>query len=164
MANKRLAKPAETDNQAQYRPPEPNPALRRLDRLVGTWNIKGRTFNSKEDNITGRVAIEWLPGGFFLQLRGELELEGFKLHSLEIVGYDPATNAFSSAVYSSMEEKPAHYQWGIRGDTVTHWTEGSKYTGTFNADGSILAGGWRPEEGMRETAGSSYDATMVRVQ
>jgi hypothetical protein len=38
--------------------PKPDPALKRLDKLVGTWEIKGRTLNSKEDNISGRVTIE----------------------------------------------------------------------------------------------------------
>jgi hypothetical protein len=30
--------------------PKPDPALRRLDGLVGTWKITGRTLDSKEDN------------------------------------------------------------------------------------------------------------------
>ena len=45
-------------------PTQPDPALRRLDRLVGTWEIKGRTLGAAEDNIRGRVMIEWLAGGW----------------------------------------------------------------------------------------------------
>jgi len=40
------------------------------------------------DNTSGNVVIEWLPGGFFLQLRGEIRMENFEVRSLEIVGYD----------------------------------------------------------------------------
>jgi hypothetical protein len=35
--------------------PTPDPALKRLERLVGTWELKGRTLDAKDDNISGRV-------------------------------------------------------------------------------------------------------------
>jgi len=144
--------------------PAPNPALGRLELLVGRWEIKGRTLDSKDDNITGRVSIEWLPGGFFLQQRGEMEFMGFKVQSLEVVGYDPATKAFTSTVYSNMAGVPAAYWWDVQGNIVTHWTAGSKYTGTFSEDGSILSGGWRPEEGKEGPENAAYDAIMIRVE
>jgi len=141
-----------------------DPALRRLDKLVGTWELKGRTLDAKEDNIVGRVTIEWLPGGFFLQQRGELDFMGFKLQSLEIVGYDPATNTFPATVYSSMSGAALPYYWDVQGDVVTHWTGGSKYTGTFSEDGNTLSGGWRPDKGIEQSAENTYDATMIRVK
>ncbi len=42
--------------------PHPNPALARLERLVGAWDIRGRTFNSATDDIRGKVVVDWLPG------------------------------------------------------------------------------------------------------
>jgi hypothetical protein len=50
-------------------PPRPDPALKRLERFVGTWDMKGRTLGSEVDNVSGRITFEWLPGGFFLQQR-----------------------------------------------------------------------------------------------
>ena len=141
----------------------PDPALKRLEKLVGTWSIKGRTLDSQDDNISGRVTIEWLPGGFFLQQLGEMEFMGSKIHSLEIVGYDPSTKAFFSNVYSNMAGVPAPYEWDVQGNVVTHWTEESKYTGTLSEDGNILSGGWRPEEGKEGPENVAYDATMTRV-
>jgi hypothetical protein len=44
---------------------QPDPALKRLEKLVGKWELKGRTLNSKEDNITGWTTFEWMPGNFF---------------------------------------------------------------------------------------------------
>ncbi|MHB1909009.1 MAG: hypothetical protein ACYCQJ_09095 [Nitrososphaerales archaeon] len=38
---------------------KPNPSLRRLQKLVGTWEMKGRTFDSDRDNVGGRVNVEW---------------------------------------------------------------------------------------------------------
>ena len=141
----------------------PDPALKRLEKLVGTWSIKGRTLDSQDDNISGQVTIEWLPGGFFLQQRGEMEFMGSKIHSLEIVGYDPSTKAFFSNVYSNMAGVPAPYEWDVQGNVVTHWTEESKYTGILSEDGNILSGGWRPEEGKEGPENVAYDATMTRV-
>ena len=143
--------------------PTPDPALKRLDRLVGTWDIKGRTLNAKEDNISGRVTIEWLPGGFFLQQRGEMEFMGPKVYSLEVIGYDPTTKTFVATVFSNIDGAPTAYYWDIQGDTVTHWTEGSKYTGTLSEDGNVLAGGWRPDNGEPGPDNATYDATMIRV-
>jgi len=141
----------------------PDPALKRLEKLVGTWSIKGRTLDSQDDNISGQVTIEWLPGGFFLQQLGEMEFMGSKIHSLEIVGYDPSTKAFFSNVYSNMAGVPAPYEWDVQGNVVTHWTEESKYTGILSEDGNILSGGWRPEEGKEGPENVAYDATMTRV-
>jgi hypothetical protein len=155
--------PPETNTQTEHFP-KPHPALKRLERLLGTWNLKGRTLDSQDDNIRGQVTIEWLPGGFFLQQRGEMELMGFKGQSLEIVGYDPATNIFPSTVYSSMDGIPLPYYWDIQGNVVTHWTEGAKYTGTFSDDGNMLSGGWRPDKEDEATAGNAYDAVMIRVK
>jgi hypothetical protein len=143
---------------------KPDPALKRLDKLVGTWELTGRTLGSQEDNISGRVTIEWLPGGFFLQQRGEMDFMGFKAQSLEVIGYDPTTNTFPSTVYSSMDGAPASYSWDVQGNVVTHWTDGHKYTGTFSEDGNTLAGGWRPDKGTEETAENRYDAVMTRVK
>ncbi len=155
-----------TTDQSEFaeRLPRPNPALTRLERLVGAWDIRGRTFNSAEDDIRGKVVVDWLPGGFFLELRGELESRGFHVHSLEIVGYDPSTRAFAAHVYSSMGENAAVYQWDVQGDTVTHWTEGSRYTGQFSADGDTLSGRWRPDEGEPKSEGNSYEAIMTRLK
>lgn len=141
----------------------PNPALKRLDRLVGTWSLKGRTLNSKGDDVSGRVIIEWLPGGFFLKQSGKIDVRGFEVYGLEIVGYDPSTKTFTSHVYSNMSGNPAAYQWDVKGNIVTHWTKEAKYTGTFSEDGNTLSGGWRPVEGIRNTPENTYDATMVRI-
>ena len=143
--------------------PKLHPALKRLERLVGRWKLTGRTFDSKVDNISGKVAIEWLRGGFFLQLRGLIRMEGLEVYSLEMVGDDAKAKNFSANVFSNMDGVPAKYYWQVKGDRVTHWTKGSKYTGTFSKDGQILSGGWRPDKGQKDTTGSSYDAVMTRV-
>ncbi len=153
-----------TSPQTQPQPPKPNPALKRLDKLVGTWSLKGRTLDSKDDSISGKVVIEWLPGGFFLQQRGEINFMGFEIHAVEIIGYDPATNDFPSTVYGDMSGLPLAYRWDVQGNTVIHSGLGAKYTGTFSKDGNTLIGGWRPEDGQKSGPENTYDATMIRIK
>ena len=93
--------------------PIPDPALKRLNRLVGTWCMRGRTLGSDKDTITGTTTFKWLPGGFFLQQGMEMDYEG------KLIGYDPKTKAFSSYVYSNMAADPWPYEWDIQGDTCT---------------------------------------------
>ncbi|MDQ3005333.1 MAG: DUF1579 domain-containing protein [Chloroflexota bacterium] len=91
--------------QAGDQAPEPDPALKRLDVLIGTWDLKGRTLDSDEDNISGWNTFEWLPGGFFLKSTGEINFKGALIQSLEIIGYDPESRTFPSNVYSNVDGK-----------------------------------------------------------
>jgi hypothetical protein len=45
--------------------PQPNPALERLDRLVGTWTMEGRLVGSDETTIKGDTTFSWLAGASF---------------------------------------------------------------------------------------------------
>lgn len=144
---------------------EPHRALQRLQPLIGTWKLTGRTPGAESDDVRGTVVISWLAGGFFQEQRGTIEMlsTGFKVEALEIIGYDPETDTFPSTVYSGLGGQPASYAWDVKGNVVTHWTKGFKYTGTFGSDGKTLTGGWRGEDGLTETE-SSYDAVMTRVE
>jgi hypothetical protein len=53
--------------------PQPNPELKRLDRLVGRWTMEGNLVGSDEKNITGETTFRWLPGGFFLEQRVRID-------------------------------------------------------------------------------------------
>jgi hypothetical protein len=64
--------------------PRPNPALRRLDRLVGRWSMEGNLVDSDEKNIKGETAFRWLPGGFFLEQR--VQIDFVHLHRLVAPG------------------------------------------------------------------------------
>ncbi len=144
--------------------PAPDPALKRLEKLVGTWALTGRTLNSSEDNITGWTTFEWMPGGFFLKSFGEITFQGFLIQSLEIIAYDPKSKTFPSSVYSNLSGTVLSYEWDVQGNIVIHTGLGAKYTGTFSEDDDTLTGGWRPDEGKESTDGNAYDAVMTRVK
>jgi hypothetical protein len=43
--------------------PQPDRALERLDRLVGTCSMEGSFVGSDEATIHGETTFSWLPGG-----------------------------------------------------------------------------------------------------
>jgi hypothetical protein len=150
---------------ATAQPPQPHPALRRLDRFVGTWEVRGRTLDVEDDNVSGRLAFEWLPGGFFLQQRVALNFMGFDIAGLEVIGYDPATGRFPSTVFASMVGVPIPYEWNVQGDRVKIRTElagGATFTGTWAEDGSSMSGGWRPDPGKEGPGNIAYDISGKR--
>ena len=81
--------------------PQPDPALKRLDRFVGRWSMEGNLVGSDEKNIKGETAFRWLPGGFFLEQRVRIDFVGLQIEALELIGYDPEANTFPSTVYSN---------------------------------------------------------------
>jgi hypothetical protein len=149
---------AETKTQEQA-PPKPDSALKRLDRLVGTWIMQGRPLGAEEDTITGTTTFKWLHGkngeSFFLQQDMEMDYDGAVIKSRELIGYDPKKKQFSSFVYSNMAPDPWPYTWEIQGDDITISINkkpmDATFRGKFSADGNSWTGGWRPNPGADET-------------
>jgi Protein of unknown function (DUF1579) len=146
--------------------PGPDPALLRLDQFVGTWEMIGRTLDSEVDNITARTTFEWLAGGHFLVQRFEANFVGMELQSLELIGYDPATDTFPSTVYSNMAPMPLPYRWQVGDELLTIKAEslGATFHGRWNADRTVFSGGWRPDPGHEDQPGNiPYDISGSRA-
>src|SRR5918992_71961 len=99
--------------------PTPDPALKRLDRFVGTWAMEGNLVGSDEKTIGGGTTFRWVPGGFFLEQVFQMDFSGVEIHSVELIGYDPETDSFPSTVYSNLSPVPLPYRWHVDGDDVT---------------------------------------------
>jgi hypothetical protein len=148
--------------------PAPDPALRRLDPLVGTWQGRGRYLGSDEDDIVGTITFSWLPGGFFLRQDIDLDLAGqTRIRSHELIGYDAETGGFSSHVYTNMSPVPLPYRWDVQGDqvtiSVTFGPLDATFRGELSEDGRTFSGGWRPNPGADETINAAYDMTGTRI-
>jgi hypothetical protein len=147
------------DTQAQL--PTPDPALRRLDRFVGTWSMKGHLVGSDEITVMGRPTFRWLPGGFFLEQRATLDFLGMQIESLELIGYDPETDTFPSTVFSNLSPTPLPYRWEVDGDnlkiSVSYGPLDATFTGTWAEGGDTFGGGWRPNPGADETSNLPYN-------
>jgi hypothetical protein len=147
--------------------PQPNSALKRLDRLVGRWSMEGHLVGSDENNIKGETEFRWLPGGFFLEQRVQIDFMGLKIDSVELIGYDPETDTFPSTVYSNFAPVPLPYKWDVQGENVTiavsYGELDSTFTGSWREDGTF-SGGWRPNPGADETVNVAYDIGGHRLE
>ena len=146
----------------------PDPALRKLDRFVGSWDMEGNLVGSDETTIRGRATYRWLPGGFFMEQHVTLDFAGFaQIDSLELIGYDPESGTFRSTVYSNMSPQPLPYTWTIDGDTVTisvrYGPLDATFTGRWSEDGEHFGGGWRANPGADENVNVAYDIAGGRA-
>ncbi len=151
---------ADNNTNAQYQPrepPKPNPDLKSLDRLVGTWKVSGGT--------EGIVTYEWMEGGFFLIQRVDLEQYGQKIKGIEIIGhlqpFGEAPSADIKSRYYDTMGNTLDYVYELDGDTLTIWggekDSPAHYTGKFSDDGNTLTGAW-------EWPGGGYESTATRVK
>jgi hypothetical protein len=154
-----------SDTQSQM--PTPNPKLKSLDPMVGTWKISGRTIGADADNITGEITIEWLPGGFFLKQTIRINFAGmFEPQGLELVGYNAEKDMLTSLAYSNMAPFPVPYSWEMKGDDLTiHMDAGATMHASISKDGTSFAGGWRPDPGHENDPGMvAYDLKGTRIK
>jgi Protein of unknown function (DUF1579) len=145
--------------------PTPDPALKRLDPFVGTWEMEGNLVGSEEKTIKGETTFRWIPGGFFLEQVFHMDFAGLEIHSVELIGYDRETDSFPSTVYSNLSPVPLPYHWRVDGDDVTigvtYGPMDSTFHGKIGAD-DTFSGGWRPNPGADETVNVAYDISGRR--
>jgi hypothetical protein len=138
-------------------PNTPHPALRTLDRLVGTWRITGEQFN-------GTTTFEWMDGGFYLIQRSESDHNGRRFTAVEYIGYDQDTDTLRSHMMDSAGSNFT-YTWQLDGDQLTVWfgDHGSDnfLSATIDPTGTTVTGGWQWPDRAGGTDG--YTATMTRI-
>lgn len=148
-----------------------DPAFKPLEKLIGTWEAKGRTLNATEDNIFATTTFEPILDGKYIQITNHMTFESENakhVHdSWEILSYDAERNVFPTAAYSTLGDGPGsmtEYEWAVEADgTIIHRGAGAIYRGTFSEDGNVLKGGWRPDDSGDGRDEASYDLTMTRV-
>jgi hypothetical protein len=138
---------------------KPNPDLKSLEKLVGTWKQSGE--------VDGEITYEWAEDGFFLIQHVDLTQYGNKIKGIEIIGHEFTFGAEPSAeiksrFYSFLDGMTLDYVYEMEGNTLTIWggEKGSPayYRGTFSADGNTLTGGWV------YPGGGGYKAITTRVK
>lgn len=139
-------------------PSVPNPDLKNLEGLIGTWRVSG--------GLQGTNTFEWTEGGFFLIQRFDFERDGHPIRGIEIIGHEQQFGAEPSAeiktrVYSFTDGLTLDYVYEMNNDELTIWMEkkgSSGYMkGKFSDDGDSLNIEWT-------YPGGGYKATAVRIK
>jgi hypothetical protein len=132
-------------------PSTPNPALKKLERLLGTWKISS-------DFVTGTVRFEWMEGGFFMLQHVDFQRDDHKIKGIEYIGFDEDTQTLRSHLMDNNGSNFT-YTWDLEGDTLRIWF-GEKdsdnfYVGHFNDAGDSYAGRW-------QWPGGGYEAVATK--
>ena len=132
----------------------PNPDLRSLERLIGTWKVSGEA--------DGTVRYAWVEGGFFLLQH--VELGGSK--GLEVIGHEqrygeePSVD-IKSRYYGFGEGETLDYPYEVHNNTLTIWMgdRGSPayYEGTFDSGETTLTCAWHYH------GGGGYSTVSTKV-
>jgi hypothetical protein len=136
--------------------PVPSDAVRRLDRLVGTWTVTG--------GAEGTVTYTWLDGGHFLLQNVDLTQDGQPVRGLEVIGHERKFGAEPSTDirtrYYDSAGNTFDYVYELTGDELTIWAgerdSPAYFRGEFTADGDTLEGAWV------YPGGGGYESTMRR--
>ncbi len=79
----------------------PNPALRRLEFLIGTWRTTGRHPLVPGKTLKGRTSFAWHEGGAFLIMQTEIDEPKFP-SGIAIIGSDD-TGAFTMIYFDERQ-------------------------------------------------------------
>ena len=142
-----------TDNQTS----SPNPDLKSLEPLVGSWKVSGEA----QELIT----FEWMEGGFFLVQHVDFVQNGRPIKGMEVIGHrqgvgqEPSPE-IQSRFYSFFDGLTLDYVYEVVGDTLRIWfgdkTSDNCFQGKFSEDGSRFSGAW-------QWPGGGYSVTGTRI-
>ena len=137
--------------------PQRDDELRRLGRLVGTWNVAG--------GVRGQIAFEWLEGGSCLMQRVDLEHDGRRVRGIAVIGREwPFGGASSSedirSRFYSEDGETLDHVYELEGDTLTIWVDEKGSAAYCKAE---LCDGGETLFGASVWPGGGYEFTGTRV-
>jgi hypothetical protein len=86
-------------------PPQPNPALKSLDLMVGTWELKGHE-SDPDCETYGRPTFGWMDGGFYLIQHVDMDYIGCGIVGTEYIGYDEENDNLRSYFFDNVGPEP----------------------------------------------------------
>ncbi|WP_381790947.1 hypothetical protein [Streptomyces niveus] len=151
------------------RRPTPHPALRRLDGLVGEWDMWAAGHRAGPV----RTEFAWLEGGALLVQRADAgpetvlppEWQGHApFPTTMVTGYDDTADEFTT-LYADGRGVARVYRTSLTARVWKQWRAApgfhQRFTATFDEDGETIRGGWeRSDDG--EVWVADFDVTYVR--
>jgi hypothetical protein len=150
----------DTNAQAAFGTPPPDPELQRLEPLLGAWRAEDRTQDSVLGPgvpVTSTESFRWLDGGYFLVQTYETTFGGDPAQKgVNYWYYDSGAGRFRIIFFSNngpFTEEGNRYQGEVTGRTLTfegparfqHELDGEGRI-KVNADGTITVAWWLRDE------------------
>jgi len=117
---------------------------RLLDPFIGTWKTAGliaATANKPAVPVNGTDTYEWQSDGYFILHTVNVQMGEAKNESIEVIGYDAATNRYPMWSFSNNGETQLMHASFEKGK----WTflgKSLRFTGGFSEEGKVLSGIW----------------------
>lgn len=115
-----------------------------LDKFVGKWNTEGLvlpTATSAGIEVKGTDTYEWLPGGFFLLHKVDVNIGDDKVKTFEVIGLDKDANHYTMQHYDnkgnsgSMTAILVDALWIFKGESLL-------FKGGFSEEDTVFSGVW----------------------
>jgi hypothetical protein len=151
----------------------PNPALRRLDALVGEWAVQASVGGRPMGG--GRTSFRWLEGGAFLVQHADADpappgtpaewTANSPFPVVTIIGLDDTADQFCM-LYADARGVFRVYQMRLDEGAWRVWRDApgffQRFTAVFSDDGATITGGW---EGSRDGSDwqDDFQVTYTRV-
>jgi hypothetical protein len=138
----------------------PNPALQRLDALVGEWEME----SPLGPGVRGRSTFEWLEGGAFLVQHSEVDHADVP-NATMIIGRDESAETYCMLYFDSRGFSRIYQMslingiWKLWRDAPGFW---QRFMGTLSGDGRTIRGHWeRSDDGSKWE--HDFDLTYTKV-
>ena len=139
----------------------PNPALQRLEVLVGQWKMESPQFPGAIERST----FEWLEGGAFLVQRTEIDDPKVPSSTI-VIGRDEAANEYC-ALYFDSRGVSRIYQMSLSDGVWKMWREApgfsQRFIGTFSDDGRTIRSRWE-KSGDGSNWEHDFNLTYTKVK
>ena len=145
-------------------PAQRDPALDRLESLIGTWRLEAGAPGGPLWPGEGRVTFEWLEGRTFLIERWRIELPEAP-DGIAIIGAGDEPGTFRQYYFDSRGVQRI-YEMTLDDGTWKLWRDATdpfpqRFSGTFSDDGDAITGRWeKAEDGSTWTI--DFDLTYRR--
>jgi hypothetical protein len=128
--------------------PTAEPALRRLEPLVGEWAMEARWPDGTPWPGSGTATFAWHPSGSHLVEHGTVDLPEAP-ENTSIIGCDGANGTYFQ-LYSDERGVCRVYEMSIDDQEWKLWRSGEpfaqRFTGSFSEDGNTINGRWEAAE------------------
>ena len=144
--------------------PTAEEALRRLDILVGEWELEAKWPSGEPWPGGGRATFEWHASGAHLVERVTADLAEAP-DNISIIGCDGANGTYMQ-LYSDARGVCRVYEMSIGDGEWKLWREGEpfsqRFTGRISDDGNTITGQWEIAEDFTNYT-TDFDLTYRRV-